>query len=206
LAGHTALITTRYVTSLTAPAITQTMNNELTSRPTWAIDRLLESLLGADIRVSAKAFVPSGWNGQLPTRFRLVRDLYLPDNSQPVGLPVFFEGRLQRFERQISVVFVGLESPAAPKRATEGTVYFRGTTAVILHGPAVVELTFPFLVEKVPPDSDNYWRDLRFPGTQFELPFSTRAGKGDMHTAGQPPSRSDGNEPKPARAAEGDGS
>ena len=103
-------------------------------------------------------------------------------------------------------MFVELESPTTPKLAPEATVDFSSSTAVILHGPAVVELTFPFLVEKVPPDSDNYWRDLRFPGTQFELPFSTRAGKGDMHTAGQPPSRSDGNEPKPARAAEGDGS
>ena len=165
------------------------MTIEPALRPKWEIDSLLESLQGEDIRVSAKAFVPAGWNGQLPTRFRLVRDLYLPDNSQPAGLPVLFEGRLQCFERQIGVVFVGLESPAAPKRTTEGMVYFRGQLAVMLHGPAVVQLAFPFQVEKLPPDDDNYWRDLRYPRTQFELDLPAAGRDGDGHVAGQPLSR-----------------
>jgi hypothetical protein len=158
------------------------MNIELPSRPTWAIDRLLESLLGGEIRVLAKAFAPTPWNGQLPTGFRLVRDLYLPDNSQPGGLPVFFEGRLQRFERQIGVVFVGLESPVAPGSATDGTAYFRGRAAVIVHGPAVVELAFPFQVERLPPDAGNYWRDLRLPRAQFELPFPA-SSHGEGHVS-----------------------
>ena len=147
------------------------MNIELPSRPTWAIDRLLESLLGGEIRVLAKAFAPTPWNGQLPTGFRLVRDLYLPDNSQPGDLPVYFEGRLQCYERQIGVVFVGLESPSSPKSRPEGTVVFRGQRAVIIKGPAVVELGFPFQVEKLPPDAGNYLRDLRVPGARFEPPF-----------------------------------
>jgi hypothetical protein len=127
------------------------MNPELIHRPKWPIDRLLDSLLGQNIRVAARAFVPAGWNGRVPTRFQSVRDLYLPDNTQPVDRPVFFEGRLQRFERQISIVFVELQSPTAPKQTTEATVDFRDTTAIILQGPAIVELAFPFRVEPTTP-------------------------------------------------------
>lgn len=52
-------------------------------------------------------------------------------------------------------------------------VPFRGKTAVILRGPALVELAFPFEVEKLPQRPDNYWHDLRTSRVQFELPFVT---------------------------------
>ena len=155
------------------------MNMELPTRSTWPIDRLLESCLGAEIRILAKAFAPSPWNGRLPTGFRLVGDLYLPDNSQPGDLPVFFEGRLQCYERQIGVVFVGLESPSLPKRSPEGRVFLRGSSVVIIKGPAVVELAFPFQVERLHPDPSNYLRDRRHLGARFDPPSPGNAGNGE---------------------------
>ena len=135
---------------------------------------MLGGLLGADVRVGAKSFSPTRWTGRgKPPRLIPVCDLFLPDDSQPAGLPVFFEGRLQHFERRIGVVLVCLESPASTERAPDGPVYFRGQTAVILRGPAVVQLAFPFHVERLPAHPDNYWRDLRAPCAQFELPFAT---------------------------------
>jgi hypothetical protein len=148
------------------------MNTPLNHRPRWDIDHTLEGLTGHDIRAAAKAFSPTPRNGEVPLRFIPVRDLFLPDNSQPAGLPVFFEGRLQHFERQIGVVFVRLDAPASVAASSEGTVFFRGHAAVILRGPAVLELAFPFHVERLPEDPDNYWRDLRVPRAQFEFPFS----------------------------------
>jgi hypothetical protein len=100
-----------------------------------------------------------------------VRELYLPDNTQAGGLPVFFEGRLRQFERQIGVVCVHLDAPTTAERATEGVVCFRGQAAILLRGPAVVELAFPFHVERLPDDPNNYWLDLRLPQAQFELTF-----------------------------------
>ena len=55
----------------------------------------------------------------------------------------------------------------------DGLLSFRGSTAVLVRGPAVVQLTFPFRVERLPADPDNYWRDLRMPRAQFELTFGT---------------------------------
>ena len=150
------------------------MEPEPTQRPKWQIDLVLAGLIGRDVRVAAKTFSPARWNvGQKPPRLMSVRDLFLPDNSQPEGLPVFFEGRLQHFERQIGVVFVWLDSPTSQETATDGLVYFRGKTAVILRGPAVVELAFPLQMERLPTVPDNYWRDLRVPRAQFEFPFSS---------------------------------
>ena len=100
-----------------------------------------------------------------------MRDLYLPDNSQPAGLPVFFEGRLCEFERRIGVVVVRLDAPAAADAASEGPALFRGKMAVLLRGPALVQLAFPFQVERLPTDAENYWRDVRIPRAQFEFPF-----------------------------------
>ena len=134
---------------------------------------MLGDLIGHDVRVAAKAFSPAPRNGEVPPGLIPVRDLYLPDNSQPAGLPVFFEGRLRQFERQIGVVFVQLDAPASAEKTPEGPLLFRGKTAVILRGPAVVELAFPFHVERLPVDADNYWRDLQVPRAQFEFPFST---------------------------------
>jgi len=147
------------------------MSTELSQRPQWAIDRRLDSLIGADVRVAARAFSPVPWTGRKPPRMLPVRDLFLPDNSQPAGRPVFFEGRLRHFERQIGVVLLGMAAPASPNWTTEGHVFFRGTTVVILRGPAVVELAFPFHVEQLPGDAENYWRDLWMPSVQFVFPF-----------------------------------
>ena len=148
------------------------MNPPLNHRPPWEVDRRLERLRGENVRVAAKSFSPSPCHGHAPLRFLPVRDLYLPDNSQPAGRPVFFEGRLLEFERQIGVVFVQLDAPTACAASAQGAVLFRGQAAVILRGPAVVELAFPFQIERLPSDSDNYWRDLRLPRAQFEFPFS----------------------------------
>ena len=53
--------------------------------------------------------------------------------------------------------------------SSEGIVYFRGSTAVILTGPATLELAFPFSVERLPRDCADYWNDLRIPCAQFVL-------------------------------------
>ena len=145
------------------------MNTQMNHRPKWAIDRWLERLLGAEVRAAAKSFSLASCHDAAPLRFIPVRDLYLPDNSQPAGLPVFFEGRLLEFERQIGVVFVRLDAPALATDSPDGTVFFRGKAAVILRGPAALELAFPFHVEKLPNDPDNYWRDLHAPQAQFEF-------------------------------------
>ena len=100
----------------------------------------------------------------------------MPDNTRPGLLPVFFEGRLCRFERRIGVVFVTLDAPVAAERSAEGMLFLRGMAAVILRGPAVVQLAVPFWVERLP-DEANYWEDLRFPTAQFRLPFLTRSSK-----------------------------
>jgi len=143
------------------------------SRPQWDIDRCLERLIGYDVRVAAEAFFPVRWNGEVLPAPIQVRDLVLSDNSQPGALPVFFEGRLCQFERRIGVVSVHLDTPTLAEKGVEGTVRFRGRMAVILHGPAVVRLAFPFRVERLPADALNYWEDLRFPTAQFRLPFDS---------------------------------
>jgi hypothetical protein len=121
--------------------------------------------------VAAEAFSPARWNGELPQRFISPRELLLPDDTAVAGLPLYFEGRLQHFVRQIGVVHVFLEPPASAESLADGLVYFRGATAVILRGPAVVKLAYPFHVEKLPADEDNYWRDLRGARVQFKLPL-----------------------------------
>ena len=65
------------------------------------------------------------------------------------------------------------------KRQPMELVYFRAKTAVILRGLAVVELAFPFQVERLPSDPGNYWRDLHVPCAQFEFPFPAEAGSGE---------------------------
>jgi hypothetical protein len=144
-----------------------------TKRPTWQIDEVLEKLIGVDIRVAAKRFSPLRWTGETLPRLLPVDQLILPDNSQARGLTVFFEGRLQRFERRIGVVFVELDEPAARDGISEGVNFFRGNMSVILRGPVVAELAFPFQVERLTADPENYWRDLRVSRAQFEFPFPT---------------------------------
>ncbi len=176
----------RHATSRREPSITQTMSTGPTNRPRWHIDLVLEELMGADIRVAARAFSPQRWtDGELP-RLMPVRQLILPDNSPTGALPVFFEGRLQRFERQIGVVVVALESPSSSDRVSEELNFFRGSTSVILQGPVVVELAFPFQVERLPAHPENYWRDLRMPRVQFEFPFPSDPDPGRRETDSDP--------------------
>jgi hypothetical protein len=153
----------------------------------WQIDRMLADLINEPVRVAAKSFSPLSWNTETAPRFIPVRTLYLPDNGQPETVPVFFEGHLKRFDRQVGVVIVLLDERNSEKAVAKDTVYFRGKTAVILQGPALVELSFPFQVERLPRDPENYWRDIRFPSVQFELPFaSTRAGRIEDDLAKKP--------------------
>ena len=140
------------------------MKQELTARPDWGIDCILTALMAQDIRVAARAFAPRR-DAAEALRLVPVRDLLLPDDSRPDGLPVWFEGRLERYERRIGVVWVWLQAPRSPEAGANGLVYFRGDSAIILRGPAVVELAFPFQVERLPADPENYWRDLRVPRT-----------------------------------------
>jgi hypothetical protein len=66
---------------------------------------------------------------------------------------------------------VRLEPLSLPDKPAEGIVYFRGRTAVILKGPATVQLASPYFVERLPQDPDNYWRDLQEGNTQLKFCF-----------------------------------
>src|SRR5439155_1388011 len=101
------------------------MDPKLTPRPEWEIDRILGRLVGEEVRVAARSFCPPHWNAHHSLRFIPVRSLYLPDNRQPDGLPVFFEGRLAQFERHIALVTVCLEAPTSSDGTLNGVVYFR---------------------------------------------------------------------------------
>lgn len=52
--------------------------------------------------------------------------------------------------------------------------------------PAVVELAYPFRVERIPAADGNYWRDLHVPGAQFEFPFVTTEDGQRGSRAGEP--------------------
>src|SRR5262249_22047907 len=140
------------------------------SRSTWEIDRRLQSLLGANVRLCVDYFSPPRWNGEL-NHLISTRSLFLPDNSQPAVLSVFFEGKLVDFRRQIGVVYASLEPLCLSDDPAEGIVHFRGNTAVILKAPATVRLAFPHFVERLPQDRDNYWRDLHKAHVQFRFVF-----------------------------------
>lgn len=139
------------------------------SRPQWGIDRLLDRLVGRPMRVAAEWFSPVRWDGRSLPEWVRVADLFLPDNSRPGPLTVFFEGRLRQFVRRIGVVFVTLDALDTPESTADGLVLFRGRAAVVLQGPATVRLTFPFRVEPLPTDPANYWEDLRAFRAQLRL-------------------------------------
>jgi len=138
-------------------------------RRTWEIDEVLEKLRDENVRVAAESFSPGRGNAATPQHVFTARDLILPDGSAAAGLPLFFEGRLQGFVREIGVVWVHLDSLAAAESSAQGIFCFRGQTAVMLRGPAVVRLAHPFHVEKLPADEINYWEDLRCARVQFKL-------------------------------------
>jgi hypothetical protein len=78
------------------------------SMPTWEIERKLQSLLGANVRVCVDYCSPPRWNSELEHLIS-TRSLVLRDNSQPTVLPVFFEGKLVDYRRQIGVGYASLE-------------------------------------------------------------------------------------------------
>ena len=166
-------IRARYAPDLPEAGITSVMSVHQMSRQPWPIDRLLARFAGHDVRVAGRAFAPGVPTAGRPLRFLQVADLILPDGSQPGAVPFFFEGRLREFERRIGVVVVSLDALAGRDTAPEGWVQFRGQAAVVLQGPAVVELASPFHVERLPSDPANYWRDLRSPRVQFEFDLTT---------------------------------
>ena len=143
--------------------------NENTAKPTWEIDRTLQSLVGAQIRVGAEAFAPLAQGRSIQERLTPASQLILPDNTPVDGQPVFFEGRLEQFSRQIGLVRVQL-GPAEGFGA-QGMILFRGRGAVILPGPAAVQLSVPFHIERLPKGEENYWRDLRVPCAQLLFDF-----------------------------------
>ncbi|MCL4180486.1 MAG: hypothetical protein KJ072_22415 [Verrucomicrobia bacterium] len=140
-------------------------------RPKWDVDRRLEANLGQDVRVAAAAFRPIDHLGAPGPRWISIKELILPDNREAADLPVFFEGKLESFIREAAIVSVQLGDPRCPRSPANGTVHFRGRCAAVLQGPAQVQLAYPFSVEKLPSDSDNYWEDLRRPKAQFTFPF-----------------------------------
>ncbi len=163
------------------------MNPEVKRRTKLLIDNLLEELIGADVRVAARSFSPGIETGVYSLRLLPVSGLFLPDNSQAGGWPVYFEGKLLKFVRQIGVVFVWLDRLESGETAEDGLKYFRGRIAAILRGPAVVELAWPFQVERLPSDPDNYWRDIRFPSAQFEFAFPTETNTTNLVSTGLSP-------------------
>ena len=149
----------------------RTSTSEQPTRPKWEIDERLERMISHDIRVAAESFSPVRWNGEAVPMLVPVRSLILPDNTQVGVLPVFFEGRLRQFERRIGVVCVSLDAPTLVEASVEGVVAYRGAAAVVVRGPATVCLAYPFRVERLPQDPDNYWEDVRIVAAQFRLPF-----------------------------------
>ena len=143
--------------------------NEITAKPTWEIDRVLQNLVGAQIRVGAETFAPFAQGRSVQERLTPASQLILPNNTPVDGQPVFFEGRLDQFSRQIGLVRVQL-GPAEGFGA-QGMILFRGRGAVILPGPVVVQLSVPFHVERLPLGEGNYWRDLRLPCAQLLFNF-----------------------------------
>ena len=143
--------------------------NENTARPTWKIDRDLQSLVGAQIRVGAEAFAPVAQGRAIQEHLTPASQLILPDNTPVDGLPVYFEGRLEQFNRQIGLVRVQLG--LADGFGAQGMILFRERSVIILPGPAVVQLSVPFHIERLPTGEENYWRDLRAPCAQLLFDF-----------------------------------
>jgi hypothetical protein len=140
-----------------------------THRPKWEIDKRLEALLGENIRVRAHAFCPPNWDGE-PTHVIEASALILPDNTAVDRDEIYFEGKLLGFRREIAVVFVSIGKPDADSTAN-GRVAFRGRGAVILPGPATVQLHQEHFIERIPTDSIFYWSHLGSTGAQFNLPL-----------------------------------
>lgn len=142
-------------------------------RPKWQIDAMLEGSIGQDVRIAVASFTPPAWSEDRAKVAIRAQTLYLPDNTRADGLPLLVEGRLQHFVRRIAVVEVALGAPRLSECTADGLVYFRGRQAVIIRGPLTAELAYPFLVERLPSDPDNYWSDIKKMNVQLALPLPT---------------------------------
>ena len=132
------------------------MKAEPVQRPKWDVDRRLEALVGKDVRIAAAAFRPFTYLGEPGPRWIPVKELILPDDSRADGSPVFFEGTLREFVREVAVVTAVLGAPQCPLSTANGPIRFRGGCAVVLQGPALVRLAYPHSVEPLPPNPENY--------------------------------------------------
>lgn len=134
------------------------------------IERKLKTLVGFNVRLKVRRISPDG------RRFTFANELVFPDGFRADGLPVFYEGEVKAVERRIGVILVALGTPTFSNHVGDGLIQMRGKLCAIASGPAIVELEFPFSVEKLPTDETNYWGDLRLPTFQFELPFEAYGG------------------------------
>ena len=148
------------------------MNFELETKREWEIEKVLMRLLGRNVRVLGRSFVPSFEDKfRWPIEAIKADRFWLPDNRSAEGCPVFFEGKLNEVHRSVGVIHLGLSEPDTKHFSDEGFFPFRGRLAVIMRGPVVVQLDYPFVVELLPSEPVNYWLDLRFPRAQFEFQF-----------------------------------
>lgn len=139
-------------------------------RRRWEIDARLSALVGRPVRVGARAFAPQGWTRTENRDLITAAQLILTDGSTAV-LPLLFEGRLLDYVRRIAVVHVRLDGLDSNECGGDGVVAFRGATATILRGPALVELAFPFFAEALPLDASNYFADRQAARCQLLLPL-----------------------------------
>ncbi len=148
------------------------MHFETRARPDWKIDQQLKLLLGQNIRVRADAFTTPLWNGQ-PGHMIPAASLILPDNSTVHHDELFIEGKLLTFQRDVAIVSVVLERLAFDGETANGRVLLRGRQAVILQGPARVQLASDHFIEKLPTDFRFYWSHLGSSSPQFEFIFES---------------------------------
>jgi hypothetical protein len=127
------------------------------------IESKLVSLIGAQVRIQARRFSPDG------RIFTFSKDLVFPNGLRADNVPVFFEGELTSFERRIGVFIAVLGTQSLSSSAGDGLLTLRGKLSAIIAGPAIVELEYPFHVERIPSNAVNYWGDIRLPAFQFEL-------------------------------------
>jgi hypothetical protein len=77
------------------------MKQEMPQRPTREIDCRLEQLVGEPIRVKAAEFLPLRDDSAGERLWIPADNLMLHDGTKTAGPPVFFEGGLRGFHRQI---------------------------------------------------------------------------------------------------------
>ena len=120
------------------------------------------------MRVRVQSLIFKRWNGE--AREVGIGNLVLPDGSLVEREPVFVEGTLREFTRQVGMILVNL-GPLSFDGSAEGRLLFRGRPAVILRGPATVQLHSSQFLEKVPTDNEVYWSHLTSGDGQMNLPL-----------------------------------